>query len=119
MPIPPEYSAWREALGFDEISFGWSGVRLFPLAELDEGQIGYSRSQDGQSFCDGVEGSWKPERIVIAYDTGLGDPITLDTSSPTLRVMTAMHGEGKWEPHPIARSLNVFAATLRALKEIS
>ena len=119
MTIPPEYYAWREALGFEEISFGCSGVRLFPLAELDDGQIGYSHSQEGQSFCDGAEGSWKPEWIAIGYDTGLGDPFILDTSSPTLCIMTAMHGEGAWEPYPIARSLEAFAATLRTLKEIS
>ena len=33
--------------------------------------------------------------------------------------MTAVHGEGAWEPYPIAQSLDAFAATLRAIKEIS
>lgn len=119
MKIPDRYAAWRNALDFDDISYGVGGIRIFPLAEIDEGQIGYSRSPDGYSLCDGAEGSWKPEWIVIGYETGLGDPIILDTSNPNSQVTTAMHGEGSWEPLPIAKSLEVFAATLRAIREIS
>jgi len=119
MKIPPAYAAWREALGFDEFNFGYSGIRVFPLSEVDEGQVGYSRAEDGRSFCDGAEGSWKPEWIVIGRDTLLGDPIMLDTSHPDLQVMTAMHGEGSWEPQPIAKSLQTLAIALRAIKDIS
>jgi len=30
-----------------------------------------------------------------------------------------MHGEESWEPHPIAKSLQAFAATLREIKQVS
>ena len=119
MKIPDRYAAWRNALGFDDISYGVGGIRIFPLAEIDEGQIGYSLSPDGDSLCDGAEGSWKPEWVVIGYETGLGDPIILDTSNSDFQVMTAIHGEGSWEPQPIAKSLEAFGMTLRAVREIS
>jgi hypothetical protein len=119
MTIPPQYGPWFRALGFAEVSFGCGGLKLFAPEELEEGQVGYSRSQEGKSFCDGAPGSWKPEWIVIGYDTGLGDPIILDTSAPELPVMTAMHGEGSWEPQVIARSLEDFAAALRAFRQVA
>src|SRR5579864_6181301 len=78
MNIPPQYAAWREALGLDELSFGCGGIRMFSLVEMDEAQVGYSRAEDGGSLCDGAVGSWKPKWIVIGYETGLGDPIILD-----------------------------------------
>ena len=123
MQLPPDYISWLHHLGFDEISFGCGGVKLFTIEELDEHQIGYSRSAEGKSLCDGKPGSWRPEWIVIGHDTAMGDPIILDTSSrwPSqgLRVMTAMHGEGAWDPKVIADSLHGFADALRALKEAS
>lgn len=119
MKIPPQYAAWRERLGFDEISFGGGGIRLFPLDEIHQAQVGYACGEDGQSFCDGSEGSWKPEWIVIGYEIWLGDPIILNTSHPNLQVMTAMHGEGSWKPQPIAESLDAFGPVLRAIKEVS
>ena len=106
--LPPDYVRWLHELGFDEISFGCGGIKLFTAEEIDEAQVGYSRSIDGKSFCDGKRGSWRPEWITIGYDTALGDPIILDTSTPQLRVMTAMHGEGSWDPKVIADSLPRF-----------
>jgi len=117
--IPLEYGPWFESLGFSEISFGCGSLELFGPDELEDRQVGYSRSSDGQSFCDGAPGSWKPEWIAIGCDTALGDPILVDTSGPGSPVMTAMHGEGSWDPHIIALSLKDFAVALRALKEIS
>ncbi|HEY6969267.1 MAG TPA: hypothetical protein VJA94_08685 [Candidatus Angelobacter sp.] len=119
MKTPDIYLAWRESIGFDEFSLGSGGIRIFPLAEIDEAQIGYSRSAEGDSLCDGAEGSWKPKWVVIGYETGLGDPIILDTSGRNFQVMTAMQGEGSWEPRPIAKSLEAFATTLRAIRQIS
>lgn len=119
MKIPPEYPQWLESLGFTEVSFGSGGLQLFPLDELNEGQTGYSKSPEGKSLCDGAPGSWKPEWTVIGNDTSVGDPIILDTASPGLRVMTAMHGEGSWEPYTIATSLRVFAFALRIIKKSS
>jgi hypothetical protein len=117
MPMPPKYAAWLQALGFTEISFGYAGIKLLLPEEFDDGQTGYSISAEGQSFCDGKEGSWRAEWLVIGYDTSLGDPIILDTSNST--IMSAMHGEGAWEPFPIASSLQAFAFALNAIKNVS
>jgi hypothetical protein len=119
MKIPPEYPLWLEALGFREVSFGYSGLELFALEELGEGQTGYSKSPEGRSLCDDGPGSWKPEWLVIGHDTLVGDPIILDTASSTLRVTTAMHGEGSWDPYPIASSLPAFANALRIIRQYS
>jgi hypothetical protein len=117
MIIPSKYAPWFESLGFNEISFGYVGLRIFSSTELEKGQTGYSPSSEGDFLCDGNSGSWKPEWIVIGYDTSLGDPIILDTSSA--QIMTAMHGEGSWEPYSIAKSLHAFAVALQEIKRAS
>ena len=114
-----QYASWFEALGFNTVSFGYSGITLFAPGELDKQQIGYSRGADGQSFCDGRLGSWQPQWLVIGQDTLVGDPFIVDTSHPSSRVMTAMHGEGPWNPYQIARSLDVFGETLRTIRQIA
>jgi hypothetical protein len=119
MTIPSQYGPWLQALGFHEISFGCGGLRFFSLEEIDQAQVGCSRSPQGVSFCDGEPGSWKPEWIAIGYETGLGDVIILDTSRPGFPVMTAMLGEGSWNPDDIAGSLADLAVALRAFKEVS
>lgn len=119
MTVPPQHAPWLASLGFHEISFDIGGLKLFTPEELEKHQVGYSRSQEGKSFCDGAPGSWRPEWLVIGYETGLGDPIFLDTSVRALPVLTAMHGAGSWEPETIALSLEDFATALRAFKEIS
>lgn len=119
MTIPPQYGAWFRALGFSEISYGVGGLKLFAPEELEKHQTGYSRSPEGKSLCDGAPGSWRPEWVAIGYETGLGDPIFLDTSVPGFPVMTAMHGEGSWEPEMIARSIEDFAAALRAFNQVA
>lgn len=117
MNVPSEYTLWLESLGFHEVSFGYGGLKLFLPAELNEAQTGYSRSATGESLLDGNPGSWRRGWIVIGLDTLTGDPIILDTAG--IRVMTAMHGEESWEPYPIAKSLQAFAATLRQIKQLS
>jgi len=119
MNIPPAYPHWLETLGFDEVSFGYSGLKLFAVEELDKCQTGYSSSPEGKSLCDGSPGSWRPEWIAIGHDTLIGDPIILDTAGSQLHVMTAAHGEGSWDPYPIASSLQAFAAALHVIHECS
>src|SRR5215467_366979 len=102
MKIPPNYPQWLESLGFSEVCFGYTGLKLFSLDELEGSQIGYSISAEGNSFCDGLPGAWKSEWIAIGRDTLCGDPIILNTARPELPVMTAIHGEGSWDPSPIA-----------------
>jgi hypothetical protein len=119
MKVPAEYATWVSGLGFTELSFGYGGVKIFTFAELEESQVGYSRSPSGESFCDGQPGSWRPEWVVIGYETSLGDPIILDTAAADLQVKTALHGEGSWDPFPIARSLNSFGEALKAVQAAS
>jgi hypothetical protein len=117
--VPPEYISWLARLGFREISFGYGGITLFTPEEIDYAQTGYSRSADGESFCDGKPGSWRPEWITIGHDTLLGDPIILDTSTREFSVMTAIHGEGSWDPEVITGSLAGFGDALREVKRAS
>jgi hypothetical protein len=117
--IPHEHRRWIESFPYREISFGYGGMNLFSVDEIDEGQIGYSQSAEGASFCDGTPGSWQPEWTVIGGDTIVGDPIILDTSNPKLPVLTAMHGEGAWEPCLISSSLSAFALALETIHRLS
>ncbi|SRR6266567_3442907 len=119
MTLPPEYVPWLKSLGFNEISFGYDGLKLFLPEELDKGQIGYSKSREGDSLCDGATGSWKAKWIVIGCETLVGDPMILDTSVSPLRVTSTLHDEGVWEPYPIATSLQAFAVALQTIKQYS
>ncbi|HET9364753.1 MAG TPA: hypothetical protein VFP71_07120 [Candidatus Angelobacter sp.] len=117
--IPREYSNWIESFSHREISFGYGGLKLFAPEEIEEGQVGYSRSAEGASFCDGMPGSWKSEWIVIGFDTLVGDPIILDTSNSALPVMTAAQGEESWEPDLISASLSAFDAAIKTIRRLS
>ena len=108
MNIPKPYQEIRQSLP-DEVSFGCGGIELFALAEIESLQVGYSIKPDGSSLCTGEEGAWQPAWIVIGRETGLGDPIFIDTSSAALPVYTAMHGEGTWELVSVATSAEAFA----------
>ena len=116
MNIPSAYAQWRSALGFDEVSYGVGGIRIAALAELEELQLGYSRSPDGLSSCGG-EGEWQIKWIAIGYETCMGDPIILDVE--TMQVMTAPHGQGEWTPEPIAASLEGFGAALKEFRRLA
>ncbi len=51
------------------------------------------------------KGDWKPYWLVIGSDTALGDPLIVDLSGPRLRVITATHGAGRWDPVDVSDSL--------------
>ncbi len=53
MLLPPCYTSWLTQHGLHEISFGYGGIELFAFEGMDDAQIGYSRSAEGKSFCDG------------------------------------------------------------------
>jgi hypothetical protein len=92
-----------------EISYGAGGLKVFAATEFEAEQIGFAVDTDGSSLCDTDEGCWQSNWIVIGLDTGLGDPIFIDTQSDEFPVFTAIHGEGSWEPEPVAISLKAFA----------
>jgi len=116
MNVPPAYAQWRSTLGFDEVSYGVGGIRIIPLEELDAFQVGYSRSPSGQ-LLHGAEGGWRKEWIAIGHETATGDPIILDVD--TMRVITAPHGEGTWNPKAIAVSLEGFGIALRTFRRLA
>jgi hypothetical protein len=105
--VPEHYLALRQTLGFDEVSLGWRTVTLIPAEELSEAQAGYSGP------------GWASSWLVIGYEDQLGDPIFVDRAVDSLPVFTAAHGEGEWDPVPIADSFDSFVAGLREVASVS
>ncbi|MGG0203185.1 hypothetical protein [Bacillus mycoides] len=81
-----------------ECEFEPMTIELFNSEEIEEGQLGYSFDDEGQSLVGNEEGDWKDGWIVIGIDSYLGDPIFVDSNNENCPVYTAMHGEGDWEP---------------------
>lgn len=100
------------------ISLGYQDIKFFAPDKLEEEQIGYRVDTDNNSLIGDAEGDWKEEWFAIGNDN-LGDPIIVDTSEPSFVVMTAMHGEGEWEPGLIAESLEKFKNIILQLKALS
>ena len=119
MKLPDKYYEVRKSLPVAEVNFGVGGVKLFSVAELDEGQIGYSVTSDGKSLYGDETGSWQRSWVVIGYETACGDPLFIDTHASALPVFTAIHGEGEWEPVQIAPSLETFAKCIEEFSRIS
>jgi hypothetical protein len=113
------YITWLEALGFKQISFGSGGLHLEPVDALPKLQIGYAVALDGSSLCTGESGAWQREWLAIGYDTSVGDPLILDLSGQPMRVLTAMHGVGSWDPICVASSLEGFRVALHEIRELS
>lgn len=101
-----------------DISIGYRELNFLTVDNLDKGQIGYSIDSNNNSLTTGQDGDWREEWLVIGTDD-MGDPIFIDTSSKHLQVLTAMHGEGEWEPIIISNSLDMFKEILIELKKIS
>lgn len=116
--VPDLYATGRTAIGFDEVSCGYAGIELFRLDDLQEAQLGYSVDPDGNSLISDEEGGWRSTWLVIAYETGLGDPIFVSTEPP-FAAFTAMHGEGSWDPTLIAPSLDAFWQCLRLYRSVA
>ncbi|MEH7514839.1 hypothetical protein V7146_19160 [Gottfriedia acidiceleris] len=83
-------------------------IHLFSRDEFEEGQLGYSVDGKGNSLVGNAGGDWKETWYVIGYDEDLGDPIFVDIANKNYPVMTAMHGEGDWDPEVMFTSLNEF-----------
>ncbi|MCU5663770.1 hypothetical protein AB3U43_28785 [Bacillus cereus] len=80
-------------------------IELFNSEEIEEGQLGYSFDEEGQSLVGNEEGDWKEGWIVIGIDSYLGDPIFVDSNDENCPVYKAMHGEGDWELECIAKRI--------------
>jgi hypothetical protein len=101
------------------VSLGYNGIELFPFESIEAGQVGYSVDPTGRLLCDGSAGAWKQHWLVIGTESLCGDPVILDTLDPDLRVLAAIHGQGKWEPTTVATSLDGFWEVFRELKTLS
>ena len=116
IPLSAELEAWyRKAAPRKDIDFEWGAVTLFihGLPGLVEWQEGY-RWEAGSR--DRLDPEWKPQWVAIAnWD---GDPAIADTSKPETPIYTAMHGEGTWEPKPIAPNLGAFLAAVGIWAEV-
>lgn len=119
MIVPTRYLDLISGLAATEVGFGAGGIRLFTSDEVEAGQVGYSVDPNGSSLCGIANGEWKSSWLVIGSDTGVGDPIFLDTSDPNLAVLTAMHGESMWNPKPIAISIEAFGRIFVGFQRIA
>jgi hypothetical protein len=119
MNLPPRYNEGRAALPVDEVAYGCGGIKLFGADEIEQRQVGYSVAPDGKSLCSRDRGAWRPNWTVIGYETACGDPLFIDTDDSALPVLTAIHGEGSWEPQPVANSFDAFVRSLEEFARIS
>ena len=114
-----QYIEIRRSIPLEEISFGYRTVKLFPVDELEEGQLGYSVGDSGEDFTGENAGDWKRSWLVIGYEDSLGDPLFVDLSAAELPVFTAAHGEGEWNPVLVASSFGGFIKALEEVERVS
>ena len=100
-----------------DISLGYSEIHFFSVDDLDKEQVGYRVDTKGKSLLGNNARDWQETWVVIGIDGMLGDPIFIDIS--TQSIMTAMHGEGIWEPVRIADSIDTFSQIIEDLKKLS
>ena len=103
----------------NDVRLGYNGINFFNTDNISEGQVGYSIGNGGKSLITDEEGSWQKEWLVIGWETLGGDPIMVDLSLPQFPVLSAMHGEGSWDPFIIADNLDNFNNILVLIKSIS
>ncbi|HDR7794597.1 TPA: hypothetical protein QCY19_003240 [Bacillus luti] len=92
-------------------------IELFNSDEIEEGQLGYSLDEEGQSLIGSAEGDWKEGWIVIGIDSYLGDPIFVDSNDENCPVYTAMHAEGQWEPECIVERIEDLIEKLKSISK--
>jgi hypothetical protein len=112
MQFPEILLTFRTNLGLDRVEYGAGGVYLYRVDELPSAQLGYSTSPDGTSLCGSGVGDWRKSWIVIGQDLLLGDPIIAESGTAGMPVLTAMHGEGRWDPDQISSSLEHYRNAL-------
>jgi hypothetical protein len=99
------------------ISLGYSSVSICRPSELERHQVGYSIDLEGNALSGEGDGDWRRNWLVIGDEGQCGDPIFIDTAVPGYPVYTAWHGEGRWDPRPIAVSLTGLREALRAVSK--
>lgn len=104
---PRELQAWFDVapLPMEVPWFSDEGMRLFAAPELDQKQVGYRHSIDGERLI-GWPDSW------LALGAVSGDPVIARLEEEGVPVDYAVHGVGKWEAERLAPSLATFALAL-------
>jgi len=74
MVTPGRYVELRNSFPIVEVQFGCGGIYLFPLTELESGQVGYSVSTNGTPLEGERDGEWRPSWLAIGYETALETP---------------------------------------------
>ena len=97
------------------VAFGYSSVSICQPSELPNRQVGYSVHPDGTTLSGDGDGDWHRTWLVIGDEGECGDPIFIDKAAPGYPVYTAWHGQGRWDPKPIAISLNGLREALAAV----
>jgi hypothetical protein len=117
--LPPALQAWF-ALGAQR---GENIEVLSPDGVLDDlGVIdrasarraltGYRWTWSDAGWTDEARRAGWPEHWIV-LDAIEADPIIADISSPDVPVLTARHGMGSWDPHPLAGSVAEYVDALQ------
>ena len=101
------------------VNVGYAGLTLLSARSLAKGQVGYARDPKGRSLTGRRKGAWRETWVVIGHETMCGDPIFVDLARPGWPVYTAMHGEGVWDPVPVARSFEGFVEGMQVMERAS
>jgi hypothetical protein len=102
-----------------EVSLGYTKIHIYHPDELESGQVGYSVSQSGATLVGNQDGDWRKNWLVIGYDETCGDPIFIDTLVKAYPVFTAVMGRGRWDPKPVAISLEAFASSISVVATLA
>lgn len=112
----PELQQSLNQLPFDSFTFGYSEFEFSVKDNFDDFQIGFRVDEKGKSLISEEHGDWKNSWFVIAVDD-LGDPIFIDLENGV--IYTSQEENSKWEPIPVASTLNQFLQIVLRLKELS
>lgn len=99
-------------------------IRLIPSAQLTQEQRGFAMQEEsGQLIESPLPSGWRPNWIIVAHSSLLGDPYFLDVSSPDAEgdcpVYTAMSGTDAWKPRLCASSFALFVRILAIGMEVA
>ncbi len=116
--LPPRFRDYlREADPIDvETRTPCESVRLVPAGRLLEEQKGFALDSTGEMLDKPAATGWRPNWVIVAHSTLLGDPYFLDVASPDPEgdcpVYTAMSGTETWQPRLCASSFALFLRIL-------
>jgi hypothetical protein len=108
-----------QRFGSARVELGVGGIELFPSEDIVVRQVGYSVAANGSTLSASARGGWNSRWLVIGQDLCVGDPIFIDMDNAQSPVMTAVHGDGEWNPVVISKSSEGLFAIMQGLADIS